>query len=80
MRDYYVPPNDKHFEYLNCHTWQKTFAWLPKKTVSGKRVWLKTLYKQRYYTAHGPGIGYNFHMELEVEYGELFDILKDEIR
>ena len=70
----YRHPTEKHFNYPNCYTWQKKFAWLPKRTVSGKLVWLKTVYKQRFYTGTSK-IGQSFHMEPAVEYGELFDIL-----
>lgn len=77
MRDY-VPPYHKHFDgYPNCYRWKKTFAWWPRRTVSGNVIWLRTVYKQRFYTALGPPIGHSFHMEPFVEYGELFDILKD---
>ena len=76
---YYVPPHGKHFDgYPNCYRWTRTFAWLPKKTISNNIVWLRRIYKQRFYTALGPPIGQSFHMEPFVEYGELFDILKED--
>ena len=76
---YYISPYNKHFEnYPNCYRWTRTFAWLPKKTISNNIVWLRTVYKQRFYTTLGPPIGQNFHMEPFVEYGELFDILKED--
>jgi hypothetical protein len=75
MRDY-VPPQGKHFDYPDCYHWRKTFAWLPVRTVSDKLVWLRTIYKQKYYYAT-PWAGQNYHMWLEVEYGDLFDVLKD---
>ena len=74
MRDY-VPPNGRHFNYPNCYEWTRAFAWLPKKTVSNKIIWFKTVYKRRYYTSFEPPIGQNFHMEPKVEYGDLFDVL-----
>lgn len=69
----------KIFAYPECHTWKKTFAWLPKTTVSGKRVWFKRIYKQKYYKAH-PWYGQNYKMILQIEYAEFFDLLREEIR
>lgn len=74
---YYKPPTDRHFDYPNCYQWQCHFAWLPRRTVSGRWIWLRRVYQRRYYTALGPPIGQNFHMEPVVEYGDVFDILKD---
>jgi hypothetical protein len=76
MRDY-VPPSGRHFDGPDCYRWRRTFAWFPVWTVSNKLVWWKTVYKQRYYTSFGPPIGQNFHMEPMVEYGDLFDVLKN---
>lgn len=78
MSGYYIPPQGRHFDGPDCYRWRRTFAWLPVYTISNKLVWFKTVYKQRFYTAFGPPIGQNFHMEPEVEYGELFDVLKDD--
>lgn len=27
-------------------SWQKTFAWLPKTTLAGNRVWFQTVYRR----------------------------------
>ncbi len=32
---------------LRYTKWKKTFVFTPKKTISGKKVWLKTVYKRR---------------------------------
>jgi hypothetical protein len=61
----------KRFDIPYCYHWKKTFAWLPVKTVKGKIVWMKNVYRQRFWCVPGPG----FHMEPEIEYAELFDIL-----
>jgi hypothetical protein len=50
------------------------FAWWPVKTVSGRYVWLRKIYKRKFWVIWGRG----FHMEPEVEYAELFEILKIE--
>lgn len=58
----------------DCYPWMEIFAWWPVKTISGKRVWLRKIYKRKFWVVWGTG----FHMEPEVEYGELFEILKNE--
>ncbi len=68
------PMNVKRlFDGPDCYSWRKTFAFWPVKTITGKRVWLRTIYKQRFWAVWGAG----FHMEPEVEYAELFDILAE---
>ena len=62
------------FDGPDCYTWREVFAWRPVKTVSGRYVWLRKIYKQRYWVVWGAG----FHMEPHVEYAELIDILKVE--
>lgn len=57
----------------DCYPWTEVFAWFPVKTISGKRIWLRKIYKQRFWAVWGTG----FHMEPVVEYAELFEILKD---
>ncbi len=83
----YVPKNPGTGEYwimeitqriydgCDCYPWMQVRAWLPVKTVSGKYVWLRKLYKRKFWVVWGTG----FHMEPEVEYAELFEILKDDI-
>jgi hypothetical protein len=61
------------FDGPDCYTWREVFAWFPIKTIGGKYVWLRKIYKQRYWGVWGTG----FHMEPYVEYAELFDILKE---
>ena len=55
----------------DCYPWREVFAFWPVKTVSGKYVWLRKIYKQRFWVVWGTG----FLMEPQVEYAELFDIL-----
>ena len=62
----------KLFDGPDCYHWRKTFALWPVKTIGGKYVWLRTIYKQRFWTEWGNG----FHLEPGVEYAELFDVLK----
>lgn len=62
------------FDGPDGYHWRKTFALWPVKTISGKYVWLRTVYKQRFWAVWGRG----FHMEPCVEYAELFDVLSSE--
>lgn len=62
---------EKIFNGPDCYAWRKVFAYRPVKTISGKWVWLRKVYKQRFWAVWGTG----FHMEPTVEYGDLFDIL-----
>ena len=71
----YIPPTGKHFDYPDCYPWRETFAFWPVRTVGGRWVWLKKVYKQKYYTAIGQPWQNNFRMNWFVEYGELFDVL-----
>ena len=57
----------------DCYTWREVFAFTPVKTIGGKWIWLKKIYKQRCWVVWGTG----FHMEPHVEYGTLFDVIKN---
>lgn len=57
----------------DCYPWMEVRAWLPVKTISGKYVWGKKIYKRKFWVVWGT----SFHMEPHVEYAELFEILKD---
>ena len=60
----------------DCYPWRPWFAWRPVKTISGQRVWLRRIYKRRFGAVWGTG----FHMEPKVEFGDILDILKDDLR
>lgn len=55
----------------DCYPWHEVFAWWPVKTVSGKRIWWKKVFKRKVWIVWGTG----FHMEPETQYGTAFDIL-----
>ncbi len=57
----------------DCYPWHEIFAWWSIKTIKGKRVWWRRIYKRKVWVVWGTG----FHMEPEVQYAELFDILKN---
>ena len=55
----------------DCYPWQEVFAYLPCKTINGKTVWWKKLYKRRVWVMWGTG----FHMEPETQYATLFELM-----
>ena len=57
----------------DCYPWREVYAWWPVKTISGKTVWRRKIYKRKVWVVWGTG----FHMEPETQYAELFEILKD---
>jgi hypothetical protein len=62
------------FDGPDGYHWREVFALWPVKTVSGKWVWLRKIYKQRFWVVWGTG----FHMEPHAEYAELFEVLASE--
>jgi hypothetical protein len=59
------------YDGCDCYPWHEVFAWWPVRTVNGRYVWLRKIYKRKFWVVWGTG----FHMEPYVEYGDLFDIL-----
>lgn len=55
----------------DCYPWHEVFAWWPVKTISGKRIWWEKVYKRRVWLVWGTG----FHMEPEVQYATVFDMI-----
>jgi hypothetical protein len=55
----------------DCHPWTEYFAVVPRKTISGNRVFMQKAYRRRVWVVWGTG----FHMEPEVEYATVFDLL-----
>jgi hypothetical protein len=66
-----VEITERIYKGADCYRWREVYAWWPVKTISGKYIWGRKIYKQRYWAVWGQG----FHMEPHVEYAELFDIL-----
>lgn len=73
---YYKPPTAKHFDYDGCYTWRRIWAWRPRRTVSGRWIWLQPIFEQQYYTATERQ-GDSYRMEPFVEYGDIFDVIKE---
>lgn len=63
--------NERIYNGADCYPWREVFAYLPVKTITGKYVWCKKVYKQRFWIVWGT----SFHMEPEVEYATLIEIL-----
>lgn len=61
----------------DCYPWRPVFALWPVRTIGGQYVWLRKVYKRKFWAVWGVA----FHMEPCVEYAELFDILslKEEV-
>lgn len=57
----------------DCYPWREYFAWLPVTTITGQRVWGVKIYKRKVWVVWGTG----FHMEPEVQYATLFEILNN---
>lgn len=55
----------------DTYPWRKVFAWWPRTTITGKRVWWEKVYKRKVWVVWGTG----FHMEPEVEFATLFEVL-----
>jgi hypothetical protein len=58
---------------FDCYPWTEVFAWMPVRTISGKRVWLKKVYRRRAWVVRH----YGLIIESTTQYGTLFDMLKD---
>jgi hypothetical protein len=56
----------------DCYPWQEHYAWLPVKTITGRQAWMEKIYRRRVWVVWGTG----FHMEPEVQYADLFEILE----
>lgn len=55
----------------DCYPWREVYAWWPVKTISGQRIWRERVFKRRVWLVWGA----SFHMEPEVQYATLFDLL-----
>lgn len=63
------------YDAPDCYPWREVYAWWPVYTIRGQRIWLRRVYKRRFWAVWGVG----FHMEPEVEYAaDLLEILSDE--
>ena len=56
---------------VDCYPWRLVFAWWPVRTIGGRWIWLRRVYKRRFWLM-------GLHAEPHVEYGELFDVLAED--
>jgi hypothetical protein len=63
---------ERIYDGCDCYPWREVFAIFPVKTVSGKYIWFRKIYKRKFWVVWGN----SFHMEPEIEYAELTDVLK----
>lgn len=68
----YMEITQRIYDGVDCYPWRTVFALWPVKTIGGKYVWLRRIYKRKFWVW-----GVSFHMEPHVEYAELFDILEN---
>jgi hypothetical protein len=59
---------DRSYDHAGCYHWRKSFALWPVKTIKGKWVWLRKIYKQKFYSTWWDDVP-------TIEYAELFDVL-----
>jgi hypothetical protein len=57
----------------DCYPWREVYAWFPVRTITGRRIWMDRVFKRKIWLVWGTG----FHVEPEVEYATLFEILTD---
>lgn len=53
----------------DCYPWTACYAWFPVRTIAGRLVWRKSLYKRRVW------ISYGMAPEPETQYATLVDLL-----
>jgi hypothetical protein len=62
---------ERYYDGPDCYPWRKVFALWPVRTIGGRWRWLKQVYKRKFWETRS-----NLHMEPEVEYAELIDLLR----
>jgi hypothetical protein len=68
-----MTPTEIITDGCDCYPWHEVYAWLPVRTVSGKIVWGKKVFKRKVWMVWGSG----FHMEPETQYATAFDLIKE---
>lgn len=62
------------YDGADCYPWTKTFVLWPRRSITGQYLWMTTAYKRRFWAVWGKS---GFHMEPEVEYATILEILAD---
>jgi hypothetical protein len=58
----------------DCYPWMETFVILPRTSIGGTKLFWERAYKRKVWIVWGV----SFHMEPEVQYATLFEILADD--
>ena len=62
---------DRIYDGCDSYPWREVYALFPVKLLNGKYAWMRKVYKRKFWVIYNNG----FHMEPEVEYGDLFDVM-----
>lgn len=71
---------NKNMEYTiikdgaDCYPWTEYFAIIPRKTITGKRIFWEKAYWRKVWIVWGTG----FHMEPKTQYATLFDLIEND--
>lgn len=57
----------------DSYPWREVYALWPVRTITGQRIWLEKVFKRKVWLVWGTG----FHMEPEVEYATMFELIAD---
>lgn len=57
----------------DCYPWMETFVIWPRRSITGRRLFWEKAYKRKVWLVWG----HSFHLEPDVQYATLFDILND---
>ena len=55
--------------------WKLIYAYFPKKTITGKWIWLKPIYQRRVIYKNNIALEFFEMYSREYEYGTIFDVL-----
>ena len=59
---------------VDCYPWTENFVIWPRKSISGKPLFLCNAYKRRVWIVWETSL----HMEPETQYADVFDVLIDD--
>ena len=60
------------YDGVDCFPWTRCFVILPRRSITGKRLFLEWVFKRKVWIVWGG----SFHMEPEVQYADIFEILE----
>lgn len=72
VREVKMELTDRYYQD-GCFPWKKTFCILPRRSITGKRIFFEIAYIRRFYGVWDHGM----HTEPHVEYATLFEVLTE---